>query len=442
MHAVYVGKNGFRLLSLPEPMEYGVIGLIGANGLGKTVSLLLLAGKLEPSIAWKALIKMYEGKFLESYLKGLESCDVRTCYKPQRAELLHHMSEAHKSLCDLKIDKTYIEEFCLSEVLNKAPEGLNANESQRIAIAAALSKDADYYFIDQPTDHLDVFERVLAAKLIKKHGSGKSVVVADHDLSFLESCCDKAQIFYGTEDKEGFVSSPYSCSKGVSAFVGGYLPKEKKSIRDVSVTPKRKIVRFQLVSIKKGECLLSWTELSKDFGNFIGRCDSGEVCSGERLALVGKNELGKSGILKIIAGLDKPGKGEVRGTAKTFFKPQHIPDKLIYKSPQGIALLLGLGSSLKKPFSDDMRQRIALANCFAQQADIYFLDQPTSGLDAERRVVLAKMLLDKTAVIADHDLWFLKKVCNRWLLFDGEPGMRGDAKMVDDEEVAKSFSCL
>jgi ATP-binding cassette subfamily E protein 1 len=101
-------------------------------------------------------------------------------------------------------------------------------------------------------------------------------------------------------------------------------------------------------------------------------------------------------------------------------------------------LLLGLAGGLKKPLSEDTRQRIATANCLAQQADIYLLDQPTEGMDIERRVALARALQGRTAVIADNDAWFLQAACNKALIFDGKPGMRGKAKQAKMEE-ATSF---
>ena len=60
MALVHVNENGFKLTGLPEPVK-GVTGLVGANGLGKTTSLLILCGKKEPSVAWPKLIGAHKG---------------------------------------------------------------------------------------------------------------------------------------------------------------------------------------------------------------------------------------------------------------------------------------------------------------------------------------------------------------------------------------------
>jgi ATP-binding cassette, sub-family E, member 1 len=79
-------------------------------------------------------------------------------------------------------------------------------------------------------------------------------------------------------------------------------------------------------------------------------------------------------------------------------------------------------------------QRVAIALCLGQDADLFLLDEPSAYLDVEQRLIVSKIIRDvvemsgKTAVVVDHDLLFLDYISNRLLVFDGVPAVNGSAK--------------
>ena len=85
-------------------------------------------------------------------------------------------------------------------------------------------------------------------------------------------------------------------------------------------------------------------------------------------------------------------------------------------------------------------QRVSIALCLGQDADLYLLDEPSAYLDVEQRLIISKIIKDlmdikgKTALIVDHDVLFLDYLSNRLLVFEGEPAVKGEAKGPFDME--------
>ena len=86
------GPNGFALYGLPVPQKGKVIGMLGANGTGKSTAVSILTGILCPNLGeiddntegdWDTVIKSFTGSMLYDYLKGLTKGDIRVAQKPQ-----------------------------------------------------------------------------------------------------------------------------------------------------------------------------------------------------------------------------------------------------------------------------------------------------------------------------------------------------------------------
>jgi ATP-binding cassette subfamily E protein 1 len=82
-----------------------------------------------------------------------------------------------------------------------------------------------------------------------------------------------------------------------------------------------------------------------------------------------------------------------------------------------------------KKLSGGELQRVALALALGANADLYLIDEPSAFLDAEQRVVIAKIIkryimnTGKTAFIVEHDFIMATYLANRVLVFDGTPGV-------------------
>jgi len=78
-------------------------------------------------------------------------------------------------------------------------------------------------------------------------------------------------------------------------------------------------------------------------------------------------------------------------------------------------------------------QRVAIAGCLSQQADLYILDEPSAHLDVEQRMKMTRIFRhhvegkQAAILVIDHDIYLIDMISERLLVFDGEPGIRGTA---------------
>ncbi|HHD16215.1 MAG TPA: ATP-binding cassette domain-containing protein, partial [Euryarchaeota archaeon] len=79
------------------------------------------------------------------------------------------------------------------------------------------------------------------------------------------------------------------------------------------------------------------------------------------------------------------------------------------------------------------QQRVAVARALAQDADLYLLDEPSAYLDANQRMEIAKVIRrviekrGRSALIVDHDVYFIDLVSDTLMVFSGEPSVSGTA---------------
>ena len=99
------------------------------------------------------------------------------------------------------------EELDLLNVLDRKIENLSGGELQRVAIAATVLREGDFYYFDEPTSWLDVSQRLNAVRVIRSLAEeGKSVLVIEHDLATLDALSDNIHILYGSPGGYGVVS--------------------------------------------------------------------------------------------------------------------------------------------------------------------------------------------------------------------------------------------
>ena len=384
------------------------------GGAGKTTVLLMLAGRLEPSCGWYALMQRYKGGRLGDALRKLDAQELTTSYKPQAVERLRHLPDLRRNLADLRLDFDIVHALRLGGYERKSAEELNANELQRVSIAACLSKDAELYLLDCPSDHLDIAQRAQVAKLIQEKAKQAPVVVADNDIAFLSRACNDISIFYG--DGWGMPSRLYSAKEAIGAFVEGVLPKEELRIRARGKPGESPAQRAKRLT-GQNELLFELRGVQKQFDGNALQVD-GEILRNERVGLVGADWTGKSTLLEIIAGKESYS-GLLRGKFTFSYKPEHLPQRAVLKGlSKEMLRLLGIPLRGRPRVTKSLRQRIAIAKCLGAEADIYLLDQPSDGLTAEERLAVAELLRAKRcAIIADHDAWLVGRVADRAGLF-------------------------
>lgn len=433
------GRNSFVLFRLPIPVK-GVVGLLGANGIGKTTALKILAGKMKPNLGKEAgieeLIKLNRGTELQDYLEKLTRNDITTVYKPQQVNVLPR--DINKTVSEL-IDKSLVKDLELTTCLEKRLNELSGGELQRVAIAAAVSKDADIYYFDEPSSFLDVKQRMNVAKLIRKLAEDKYVMVVEHDLATLDILADRIHIFYGSPGVYGIVSKPYAVRNGINTFLSGYVAEDNVRIREQTV------FETSVIKEKGKEIITSFNDIIKKYDRFVIEIKHGELYRNEVLGIFGANALGKTTFAKILAG-ELDFSGSISNKLKISYKPQYLDNSFSGTVSELLGTEKNTGTNdframVARPLelerlmnkkvnkiSGGELQRVAIALCLARDCDLYLLDEPSAYLDVDQRLALSKLIRNRTAMVIDHDLLFLSYVADRAMLFTGKSGEHGSAR--------------
>ncbi|NPA38535.1 MAG: ribosome biogenesis/translation initiation ATPase RLI [Candidatus Nanohaloarchaeota archaeon] len=448
------GENEFRLFNLPIPKEGAVVGLLGKNGIGKTTSLQILTGQIIPNFgdlssqpSWERAIKEFRGSELQHYLEKMQHKQIKSIYKVQFIEAIPRIYKG-KKLKELlqHASPEMIKKFHLESLLERNVEHLSGGELQRAAIASALSHNADFYFIDEPSSFLDIKQRLNAALTIKDFSQNHNVMVVEHDLVTLDYLADFIHVFHGVEGAYGVVSNIYHARRGINSYIEGYIKEENLRIRDYKLD-------FKYIKEEKKNLpvLLEYPAFTKTYKEgFKLQVEAGSIKVGEIIGILGENGIGKSTFLKILAGVEKDDKSKLNLELKISYKPQHITfnyegsvESYLYESYR---ITDELTSLLIKPLELDKimhktvaklsggeMQRLAIVECFAKEADLYLLDEPSAYLDVEQRIHFSKIIrnfveqTNKSAMVVEHDLLMLSSISDRVMLFEGMPGKEGKA---------------
>lgn len=454
------GMNGFALYGLPIPVEGKVAGILGANGIGKSTAVKILAGQLRPNLgnftsesAWEEILKRYAGTELFDYLQTVAKKGLRIATKPQYIDSIPKVFTG--SVGDLlkktdergKLDE-FISALRLDSLVTHQIGTLSGGELQRVAIAACLAREADFYFFDEITPFLDIYQRIAAARLIRELSKKSTVVIVEHDLAILDMLADTVHIGYGKPAVFGIITRPKGVRVGINQYLDGYLAEENVRFRESAVV-------FEKRAHEKGskrQDLVSIPAMTKRYESFQLTVSGGTIRCGEVLGVVGGNGTGKSTFARLLAGVEKPDTGSMSADLKIAYKPQYIKadtsdtvemhlrqittkfDSSFYQHE--IIGPLSLQPILASPvdtLSGGELQRLAIASCLSRDANLYILDEPSAHLDVEQRVNVTRMIKhhaegkEEGILVIDHDIYMIDMISERILVFEGEPGVLGTA---------------
>ncbi len=458
------GPNSFRLFKLPTPRKGEVVGLLGRNGMGKSTVVNILSGNLKPNLGryenppeWDEILKYHSGTELKQHFEKIEQKQIRASIKPQQVQQIAQAFDGTgKELIDKYdergVSRELIKDLGLENSMEQSLKELSGGELQRIAVAVAAAKDTEFYFFDEPSSYNDVFQRIGVARTIQSLAKiGKSVMVVEHDLTLLDFLSDYIEVLYGEPAAYGIVSNVLSTKIGINVFLDGYLPNENVRFRD-------KKFSFDVSSsstdiFQEGSAVVTYPKLEKKFPSFSLEIEPGQVRKGEILGIMGANALGKTTMMKMIAGVEKPDSGSVDKKIKIAYKPQYLENDI---DVEVVALLDKANGSpvegsleeeqildplkVKKLYNKSVKnlsggelQKVAVASCLLQKVDLYALDEPSAFLDVEDRIAVAKFLqkfvrsFGKSAIVIDHDLQLMDLTSDTMVIFEGESGLAGKA---------------
>ena len=457
------GINSFRLYKLPTPKKGEVVGLLGRNGMGKSTVVNILSGNVKPNLGnydqppdWDEILKFYSGTELKSHFELIKENQIKSSIKPQQ---VHHIVNAFDGTGKELLEKydergvshDLVQKLSLENSLEQNLKELSGGELQRLAVTVTASKDADFYFFDEPSSYNDVFQRAGVARVIHSLAEmGKSVMVVEHDMTLLDYLSDYIEVLYGVPAAYGIVSGIMSTKVGINVFLDGYLPNENVRFRDKKFTFEASTSQDEF---QQGESIISYTKLVKKYPSFSVTIEPGSVGKGELVGIMGANALGKTTLMKMIAGVEKPDVGTIDKKLKIAYKPQYLSNdtdveviSVLDKANQGpiegsledeqIVVPLKIKKLYNKSIknlSGGELQKVSVASCLLQKVDLYALDEPSAFLDVEDRIAVGKFLqkfvrsFGKSAIIIDHDMQLMDLVSDSMIIFEGTPSIEGNA---------------
>lgn len=354
---------------------------------------------------------------------------------------------------------------------NKKVADFSGGQKTRIALAKILLKKYDILLLDEPTNYLDIESVEWLENFLKTYNC--ALIVISHDRFLLDNLTGKTfEIENGIlKEYEGNYSA-YTIKKGQEkaqqlkdyenqqkeidrqkAIIARFKQyNREKSIRQAESREKmlQRIGKLEKPdgSIKKpnfvfepkkrsGNIVINLDSISKAYDKPLFNNITLEIRKGEKVALLGPNGIGKTTLLKIIAGKTKPDTGSIRygsSVALSYYEQEQdeldsnkmIIDEIWDSSPglsqanvrNALAAFLFKGEDVFKKISvlsGGEKSRLSLLKMMLSKSNFLLLDEPTNHLDMQSREVLEKSLKNYTGTVLfiSHDRYFLNKVATK-----------------------------
>ena len=358
---------------------------------------------------------------------------------------------------------------------------LSGGEKTRVNLGRLILEDTDILLLDEPTNHLDLQATVWLEEYISKFRG--TVLTISHDRYFLDRTVTR--IIEIADGKAAFYSGNYSfyavekerryqermkqylkeqakirqLEKAADqmhlwAFMGNdalhkrafSMEKRIQRMRTTEKPTKAKKMNAQFASREfRGDEVLQLRGLTKSFGDRTLFSDIYlRVEPGERIALLGENGTGKTTLLNMIVGSERPDSGSIRlgPSVVTAYLPQIIRfahpersllDTMLYEKKgmtaqsarNRLAQYQFQGEDVFKSVSSlsgGELSRLRLCMLMDEQTSFLILDEPTNHLDIAARewVEEAVEAFDGTLLFVSHDRYFINRFATRiWELSGG-----------------------
>lgn len=483
------------------------IGFIGINGTGKSTFLKIIAGLVEPDIGRR----IANGQARVEYLFQNPEFDNASTVLQQvfrgTSPLMQVVYDYHSALRSLQQSPNDLElqkrvgqltqtmeqqgawelEANAKSILTKlgitdftAIVGqLSGGQRKRIAMARALIQPSDLLILDEPTNHIDNDTVEWLEDYLKKWKG--ALLLITHDRYFLNRVVNKiieldnGSLYSYEGNYEAFLEKKAEREEQLSAMErkhAGLLrnelawlkkgakartTKQKARIQraeklqeidfsqqdsrmDVSVAASQRLGK-KVMEIKNISISFEGKQLIKDFTHMM--------TPGERVGIVGRNGIGKSTLLNILAGRISPDKGEIEvgQTVKLSYYDQEsteMDEKMrvidyikeaaeFVKTNDGARIT---ASQMLERFlfpsnvqwtpigflSGGERRRLYLLRKLMEEPNLLLMDEPTNDLDIHTLTILEDYLevFPGSVVIVSHDRYFLDRTVDHLFIFEGD----------------------
>ncbi|MCI9628306.1 MAG: ABC-F family ATP-binding cassette domain-containing protein [Eggerthellaceae bacterium] len=451
------------------------IGIVGRNGDGKSTLLRLLYGQIEPD----------DGRVITTrgtrigFLGQRDSLDGAASVK---SNVVGDTPE-YVWASDPKVRS--ILEGLLSDVDWQAKvETLSGGQRRRVDLARILVGDWDVLMLDEPTNHLDIKAITWLAEHLKTRwrAAEGALLTVTHDRWFLDEVCNtmwevhdgKVDPFEGgfsayimqrverdriaalTEQKRQNMLRRELAWLSRGARARATKPKfhvaaAKELIADVPEL-RNPIELKRMAMARIGKQVVDLENASVRFGDKTVLDDiTWMIGPGDRFGIVGGNGVGKTTLLRLIEGVQKPTSGRVRtgSTVRFAVLSQHLDalkefgddrvrqvvsrfsrrTMLDGKETTPSQLLERLGfekADLNEPVSDlsgGQRRRLALMMILLEEPNVLILDEPGNDLDIDMLAAVEDLLdgWPGTLLLVTHDRYLMERVTDdQFAIIDGK----------------------
>jgi ATP-binding cassette subfamily F protein 3 len=362
--------------------------------------------------------------------------------------------------------------------MHKPVEEISGGWSMRVALARILLAEPDLILLDEPTNHLDLDSLIWLEEYLVKTPS--SLLLVSHDRVFLDNVVqrllelDNGQITsypgdfqHYLEEKEKRIESQWSAYnhqqeqiRQIKRFIdrnrarkdrarqvqGRIKMLEKMDRIEPPLSPDRFSFSFPPPS-RAPKVVLQLQNVSKSYGeDRVFSNMNVTIQRGDRVALLGPNGTGKTTLVKLMAGVLDPDRGQRSlgsGVSIAYFAQQQLelldPQQTVLESLSSVAGDLGQGQlrNLLGGFlfrnqevdkrvsvlSGGERSRLLLCQILVQQANLLLLDEPNNHLDIQGRRVLEEALqaYGGTICLVSHDRHLINAAVNKvFVIMDGK----------------------
>ncbi len=483
-------------------------GLTGANGAGKSTFMKILAGQLEPDKGTVSRLPRTRLSVLHQDHYRYENDRIRDVVIMGNTKLWDAMVEKDRLLasgdmsdevgmqlaeleCTIAEEDGYGAEVEAEQLLSglgltpaeqdEPMRTLTGGMRLRVLLAQALFGSPDILLLDEPTNHLDLDSIQWLSRFLMEYRG--VLVVISHDRHFLNEVCThtadvdyqniitytggyddmlRQKIQYRISAEKGNASKQKKIAE-LKEFIQRFGANAKKASQAQS--RRRAIAKIDLVDLKRsniqrpfirfdpkvpsGKLALSAERLNKSFDEPVLKDLSFNLIRGEKVAVVGPNGIGKTTLLKCLAGVLEPDRGKLMlGHEATIgYLPQDHDEGLgkadnmtafqwLYQWDQKATVeeIRGLLGRMLFPSEDADKPvkalsggetvRLLLAKLTLTRPNLLLLDEPTNHLDLEsiRALTEALQRYEGTLVLVSHDRAMISEVATQVLELKGSRG--------------------